>query len=413
VLVGCAGGSKSASPSTETITIAAQQHPAVDALQQLLPTFEKETGIKVNLDILPQEQLNTKVQMAMASNSSDYDVIMIDDMTTGQYAKANWIVPLNKFMNDPKLTDANQFKYNDFLKGFVNALSINNQQYGLPFYGESMVLMYNKDMFAKAHIANPPSTMDELVADAQKLTGNGQYGIALRGARSINWYPWAGFLMAYGGHWLVDNKPTINTPEAIQATQVYANLINKYGPPGGANFDWNQVQLSMQQGQVAMIIDASNFGPRLEDPTQSKVVGKVGYAMVPSGPAGRFPSVYTTGLCIPAGSKHQDAAWKFINWATSQDFQLQSAMIEGRLDVTRQSVWQDPKFQAKYNNQEMVQSSIQSMNEANPDYLPRIPQFSQLSSIVGIAINKVITGTDAKTALDEAQKELEPLFNNQ
>ncbi|KLU59074.1 putative ABC transporter-binding protein precursor [Peptococcaceae bacterium CEB3] len=413
-LAGCGGANTDSSASTAkqvTIHVACQEHPDVDALKELLPSFEKQYGVKVDLNVLPQQQLNTKVEIALASNSSDYDVIMMDDMQTAQYAKAGWIVPLDTFINNTSLTNKSKFNESDFLKGFLKVLAVNGTQYALPFYGESTMLFYNKEMFSKAGISAPPQNMQELEADAAKLTGNGVYGIALRGSRDINWYPWAGFLFAFGGHWLDANgKPTLNSPAAVQATQLYGKLISKYGPPGGASFDWNQVQLSMQQGKAAMIIDASNFGPRLEDPKESKIVGKVGFAMVPAGPAGRFPSVYTAGLAIPKGSKHQADAWKFIEWATSKQTQLESAMKVSRADVTRQSVWEDPAYTQKYNNKDMMQIAVKSMNLANPDYLPRIPQFNKLSSIVGIAVSKVIAGTNAQTAMNQAQDAAIQLF---
>ncbi len=78
-----------------TITAAMQQHTAVDAIKAMLPDFEKQTGIKVKFDILPQEELHSKTELALASNSDQYDVVMMDMMFTTQYAKAGWVAPLD------------------------------------------------------------------------------------------------------------------------------------------------------------------------------------------------------------------------------------------------------------------------------------------------------------------------------
>jgi|HigsolmetaGSP12D_1036236.scaffolds.fasta_scaffold00285_17 multiple sugar transport system substrate-binding protein/sorbitol/mannitol transport system substrate-binding protein len=406
------GASSPAAEPKETveITAAMQQHTAVDAIQAMLPEFEKQTGIKVKFDILPQEELHSKTELALASNSGQYDVIMMDMMFTAQYSKADWLAPLDDLISQNEAT----VQSSDFLSGFYNAFKNDNKTYGLPFYGESTMLMYNKEMFQAAGIANPPSTFDELIADAKKLTKDGKYGIALRGMRGegMNIYVWAGFYNAFGGKWLKDGKPDINSPEAIKATEVYADLVKNYGPPGGANFSWDQVQLALQQGTVAMAIDATNFAPRLESPENSKVVGKIGYAMVPSGPAGSSPSVYTAGLVIPKNSKHIDAAFKFIAWATSKEVQLKTALNGLRGDVTRKSVWEDESFKNKYNYPGWIDVTVKSMDQANPDYRPRIVEWKRMGDRLGIAVSEALAGRDVKAALDAAQKDIETYFQN-
>jgi len=410
---GSAPNSEAASPSakpkeTVEITAAMQQHTAVDAIQAMLPEFEQQTGIKVKFDILPQEELHSKTELALASNSGQYDIIMMDMMFTTQYAKADWLAPLDDLIVKNEAT----VQSSDFLGGFYNAFKNDDKTYGLPFYGESTMLMYNKEMFQAAGIENPPATIDELIADAKTLTKDGKYGIAIRGMRGegMNIYVWAGFYNAYGGKWLKDGKPDMNSPEAIKATEVYADLIKNYAPPGGANFSWDQVQLAMQQGTVAMAIDATNFAPRLESPENSKVVGKVGYAMVPSGPAGASPSVYTAGLVVPKGSKHSDAAFQFIAWATSKDIQLKTAIDGMRGDVTRKSVWEDESYRNKYNYPGWIDVTVQSMDQANPDYRPRIAEWKRMGDRLGIAVSETLAGKDVKSALDAAQKDIEVFF---
>lgn len=391
-----------------TINAAMQQHTAVDAIKEMLPEFEEKTGIKVQFDILPQEELHSKTELALASDSDQYDVIMMDMMFTTQYAQADWVHPLDEMM----AAKASELQADDFMEGFLSAFQTQGKTYGLPFYGESTMLMYNKEMFAEAGIEQPPATMEELVETAKALTKDGKYGIALRGARGegMNIYTWAGFFNAFGGKWLVDGKPYINSEESIRATEVYADLIINYGPPGGANFSWDQVQLAMQQGTVAMAIDATNFAARLENPEQSTVAGKVGYAPVPSGPYGSSPSVYTAGLVIPKGSKHKDAAFEFIVWATSKEIQLRTAIEGMRADATRKSVWEDQSYRDKYNYEGWIDVTIAAMDQADPDYRPRIKEWKRMGDRLGIAISEVLVERDIKTTLDAAQKDIEQFF---
>jgi multiple sugar transport system substrate-binding protein len=390
-----------------TVRVIMQKHPAVDVLQQMIPDFEKQTGLAVELTEIPQDQMNTKVQLSLASGTDDYDVVMLDDMRLGQFKSADWVVSLKPYLSDPAWTDAKKFAYDDFLKGFVASASIGGEPFALPFYGESSFLMYNKDMFAKAGIKAPPATFAELEKDAKLLTKKSanQFGIAMRGQRSINWYMWSGFAYGMGGGWFdASGKPILDKAETVKATDLYGRLLREYGPPGAANFDWNDVQVAMQQGTVAMIIDATNFAPRLEDPTQSKVVGKVGYAMVPAGPSGAFPSIYSAIISIPKTSPNKRAAWEFLKWVTSSQVQLKSALSVGRLDVTRRSVWQDPAFIKKYNTGGgIIAAATSAFDKAIGEYLPRATQFGDVANEIGIAISSVIAGQDAAQAMKSAQ----------
>ena len=405
-----AGDKEGAGPIT--VRAATQKHPAVDALKELLPGFEAG-GYSVELSDIPQDQLNSRVRLSLSAQTDEFDVIMLGHMLIPQYRNAGWIVSLSDFIDDPQHTNPQEFQFDDILGGFVNAASVDGELYAMPFYGESTMLMYNKEMFAAAGLDQPPQTFEELESYARRLTdkaGN-QFGIAMRGRRGINWYPWSGFAYGMGGGWIDSaGRPILNTPETIEATELFSRLISEYGPPGAANFDWNDVQIMMQQGDVAMIIDATNFGPRLENPDDSTVVGQVGYAMVPRGPAGRFPSIYSAALSIPETSSEKDAAWEFLKWSTSTEIQLESAMMVDRLDVTRRSVWNHPDYRERYQLQEMIDTTVTAMDEAIAEYLPRIPEFGDFANILGLAINRVITGDNAATAMADAEAELEAVL---
>lgn len=393
-----------------TINAAVQKHTAIDTLEKLLPEFEKETGIKVNLEVLPQEEMETKVELALASDSDQFDVVMVDQMFIPQYARAGWIEDLGPYIE----TNSDELNMDDFMQGFVDALSYEGKVYGLPVYGESTMLMYNKEMFEEKGINNPPETFEELKEVAEKLTGDGKYGIALRGQRGqgMNVYIWAGFYNAFGGQWLKDGKPDMNSEAAIKATQLYQDLITNYAPEGASTYSWDQVQLAMQQGKVGMVIDATNFATRLEDEENSNVVGKIGYALIPEGPEGRSPSSATRGFSIPVVSKHKEEAFQFIEWALSEDIQLQSALEGQRGDATRISVWESEEFKEKnnYDDGKWIEVAIESMNQAKADYRPRIPEWRNMGDRLGIAISEALAGKDPKQALDEAQEEIKGYF---
>lgn len=400
--------SDGAKKPTVTLHAAMQKHSSVEAVQKLLDQYEKETNVKVEFDVLPQEEIFSKTELALASSSDQYDIIMTENMFIPKYAKAGWLTNLNDFITSSNLD------VDDFSQGFLNSLSKDGNRYAIPFYGESTMLMYNKEIFEQNGITAPPKTYDEMLEVAKQLTKDGKYGIAMRGLRGqgMNVYVWAGFFNGYGGNWFTDGKPTVNSPEAIKSVEVYSELLKNYAPPGGTEFSWDQVQLNIQQGTVAMAIDATNFASRIEDPSNSKVVGKIGYADVPSGPAGFFPSISAWGLGIPKGSKHPQEAFDFIAWVTSKEIQLKTALDGNRADVTRTSVFSDPQYIERYNydDGQWVKTVSNAFNKSNPEYRPPIEQWNQFGDILGISLSAAMAGSTAKDSLDKAQKDIESLL---
>src|SRR4029078_7760769 len=105
-----------------------------------------------------------------------------------------------------------------------------------------------------------------------------------------------------------DAKGNILTdgPEAIAATKMYQTLLTKVAPPGVVGFNWMESVAPSPQGRPAMWIDGVAWAPPLEDPAASRVVGKVGYTLVPAGPKGQYSATYGDGLGIAAPSKNKE-----------------------------------------------------------------------------------------------------------
>ena len=388
--------------SGKTLNVVMQDHSAVDSVINIKNEFEEETGATVNIETLPQTEVISKTQLTLSSQSSDYDVVMFDHKYTTQFAEAGWIASLSDFI------DKENYDTSDYMQGFVNALSYDGKIYGLPFYGESTMLMYNKEMFEKAGIDGAPKTADEFWSACDKLKEAGYDAFACRANRDEgqNVYIWTGFFLGAGADWFdADGNLSINTDEAISGTEAFIKFLSDYSIKGVESYNWDNVQLAFQQGSIAMAIDATNFAARLEDESQSTVVGKVGYSVVPEGLS--VPSTSTWGLGINSASENQDLAWEFIKWCLSSDVQLKTAMDGLRADVTRSSVMNSNDYQEKYNYEEgnWIQVVIDSMNAAPADYEPRINDWASLGDSVATAVSKALDGEDVKTCLDTAQEE--------
>ena len=406
--VGSAQGNQ-ALAGTE-ITVALRSLPETDIIVSRLSEFEEQTGINVRVAQYPEQQLRDKLVQDLSTGAGQFDVIAVDSIIIPEFAEAGWVAPLDDLI--PNATQ--DYDIADISAGARGLLSYKDSLYGLPIYTEVTQLMYRKDLLEEASLA-VPETMDELVAAAEQLTdrANNRYGIALRGLRGfgMNVYTWAGFLHAYGGQFLSENTtPDINNEAGVEATRVYAELTREYGPPGQANFSWDNVQNAFTSGQAAMIIDANNFYTRIEDPTKSNIAGKIGYAVVPAGPNGRFPASYALGFAVsPVGAKteaEKQAATEFILWATSYDMQLAS-IEKGIVSQTRDKVLTSDEYRAAA-NEEWLESTAESLRIANPNYLPQTVAYRTMGDIVGVSVQEVISGQqDAQAALDQAATQVE------
>jgi multiple sugar transport system substrate-binding protein len=387
----------------ETIRVLLEGHSTSDSIKTLLPEFEKQTGIHVQAEIVPYSDLTSKVLLAFSSHSGRYDVVMDDWVHAVGYASAGYITPVDKWMkNDTAFFDAA-----DFVKSYADTLRYKEGYYGLPVYGESTFLMYRKDLFQQYGIA-VPKTFDELTAAAETIkekSGGKVAGITLRGAQGIqNTFAWAAFLWGYGGQWIDNGKSAIASPQAVEATNAFVYILKNYGPIGAANFGWQENRLVFQQGKAAMTIDSTVNGGFNEDPKESTVVGKVGYAPVPTQPGNHFGNsgaLQVHGLYIASASKHQDAAWKFISWATDKQTQMKSVELNPNAGVSSLSAINSDAFNKRYGA--FKDGMLEALKNGNAHYLPTVPQATQIINNTGIALSQALAGTETvESALQQA-----------
>lgn len=392
-----------------TITVALRSLPETDLITSKIQDFEKSTGIKVQVVTFPEQQLRDKLVQDLSTKAGQFTVIAIDSLVIPEFSQADWILPLDNFAQK----EGAKYDLTDISAGARGLLSAQGKLYALPIYAEVTQLMYRKDLFEQAAV-KPPTTIDQLVQVAKKFTNKaaGKYGIAMRGLRGfgMNMYIFSGFLRSYGGQFLTEkNEPNFNTPEGTKALEIYSDILKEFGPPGEANFSWDDVQNAFTTGSVAMILDANNFYTRIEDPKKSGIVGKIGYASVPSGPHGQFPACYSLGFAVSAigakSNEEQQAAAEFIFWATSYDIQMAS-VPNGLVSQTRDKVLNSLEYKARA-NPEWLSSTAESWKIANPDYLPRTVAYRTTGDILGVSVQEAIAGSKSpKDALAEASAQV-------
>ncbi|MFF5074332.1 ABC transporter substrate-binding protein [Micromonospora olivasterospora] len=408
----CSTSGQSSGGDGKTITVLAEDISYTDNIKALLPQFEKETGISVKIETVPYTDQASKILLNFSQKSSAYDVVFTDNVYGTGYYDSKYVEDLSKY--EQSATSYNSF--DKFYPPYIKPMTKDSVTFGLPVYGESTWLMYRKDLFEQYGIAKAPTTMEELLADAKTITeksGGKVAGITLRGANGIqSVYPWSGFLRAFGGDYYgADGKIAVNSPQAVQATAFWADLLKKYGVKGVGNFDWEQNRIAFTQGKAAMTIDATANGPYNEDTKASVVAGKVGYAAVPYAIANppatgnTNNSLNVHALYLSSFSKNKDAAYKFMAWATSEPVQANAVKTTESVGVTLTAVLQGADYRAKYGP--FQDAVLKQLETGNVNYLPSGQSANTIITRVGQSLSQVLAGEQtAQAAMDAAQKDL-------
>ncbi|MET0745771.1 MAG: extracellular solute-binding protein, partial [Microvirga sp.] len=292
-----------------------------------------------------------------------------------------------------------------------------------PFYGESSMVMYRKDLFEKAGLQMPDKpTWDFIKTAAAKITDKGSetYGVCLRG--KAGWGENMAFLTAtansFGARWFDENwKPQFDQPAWKETLTFYVNLMNDAGPPGASSNGFNENLALFNAGKCGMWIDATVAASFVTNPKESKVADKVGFALAPNKGLGKNANwLWAWSLAIPAGSKKVSAAEKFIAWATSKDYLQLVAAKEGWANVppgTRTSLYNNPEYQKAAPFAKLTLESINSANPNQPTVKPvpytgvqyaAIPEFQGIGTQVGQQFSAALSGAmTVDAALQAAQ----------
>lgn len=391
----------------QTINVSLAKQPWSDFITPRIPEFERLTGIKVKLEVLPEDQNRQKLAIAFSSGRGDIDVFGSQRHQEGaKYFAAKWYEPLKSHIANRGLT-APDFDYADFAPQALNDVTISGEVVGIPLYSELQVLAYRKDLLNQAGL-KVPETLDELETAAKKLTdkSKGQYGICLRGKGAATTTIYAGILHSMGGSW-VDAKgdPAFTTPEAIKAFDYYGRMAREYGPPGGTNYHWLQCQSLMASGGAAFWTDSNIFFAPLLDPKKSVVADKLGFTILPAGAGGHKPAGGGWFLSIYSKSAHKDAAWYFIQWAISKNNALNAQLAA--IPTGRVSAWASEEFKKTDKAPELTKATLDSLKlQGTPSWGPPFVAVGEIRDVLGNVVVTAIEGGDTKAAAQKANDQI-------
>ncbi len=413
------------SDGTELVVASVNNDPFM-ALEKHSDEFTKETGIKVKFEILSENEVRAKIQQDVGLGGGNYDLVTLGTTDMATYLNSKWTISLDDEF--AKMNDADKKTYNtdDIFPSVLQSCKdvTTGKLAALPFYSESTMICYNKEIFDALNLKMPDNpTWDDIKDLAQKCdgyTGNGYNnvaGIAIRGKSGYgeNQYIFSSIMNSFGGQYYdKDWNTTYDSEEVRNAWKYYKDLLG-YAEDSPTTCGYTECLNLFAQGQAAIYYDATVSAGTFEADA-SAVKGKVGYAPAPSEKAALSSTIGGWGMAITAGSKHQDEAFKFLTWATSSDYIKLVGDSDGWTTVpsgTRKSLYTNTSYTAVAPFAEMTAKSIENAKFDHPAIgetpyvgtsLPNLPEYSSWGTTLGEELSAYVAGSeDLDTAIGKCK----------
>ncbi|MFE6760920.1 ABC transporter substrate-binding protein [Streptomyces sp. NPDC057689] len=417
-VTGCGGGSSSgggSNDSPKTLTYwASNQGPSIEADKKILTPelkkFEKQTGIKVKLEVVPWADLLNRILAATTSGQGP-DVLNIGNTWSASLQATGALLPWNK-ENFDAIGGRDRFVDS----AVASAGAEGKDPAAVPLYSLAYALYYNKKSFAEAGIEKPPATWDELVADGKKLSKDGKWGLGAEGSNlSNNIHQTFVLGQQHGADFFdADGKPTFTSDGAVAAVKQYIDFMakDKIIAPGNAEYAQNQSLTDFAKGKTAMVLwqaAASTFASQGMKPEDW------GAAPVPvaSGTPGQGKNtnsmVAGINMAVFKNTKNIDGAKKFVKFMTSDAEQKLLNKTYGSIPPVK-TAQADEAFSAP--DLAVLRDTL--AKSAAP--LPQVPNESQFETAVGTAVKELwadaaagrpVTTESVKARLEKAQQTMQ------
>ena len=372
--------------------------PHADDQAELLKEFEKSTGIKVRMDAIDYGQLRQKQILNMGGKTRAYDLVWAQEVWLPEYVAAGYLRPLDEYVKDEAL-GGKDFDFGDFQPSLVKIATVAGKLYGLPTFVQTPLMVYNQEMLGKAGVP-APKTWEETLSAAKKLHDKGT-GIALPAKQGLAAVDiWIALDRSNKGDYFDPaGKLKLVTPENIETAKFWKDLSN-VSMRGSTNWHFDDVNKAIEFGQADLGITISGLVGALEDPKESKVAGKLGYAALPykNRP---FGTLSVWNWCVTADGKHPREAYQLAAWLTSKATERKLSQKNGQISA-RQSVLKDPELIAK-------SPWLPAVSEAltNAGTQPRTKNAPKLMDAMESALSRIAAGNaDPQKELETVQAQL-------
>jgi multiple sugar transport system substrate-binding protein len=376
-----------ASAEVTKITIQTNQSPWVEAYKKLILDYTKETGVQVDVRVLPYAEMRPALVADIQASNRTYDVYQYDELFAHEFAANKWIKPFKEvdpnFKLDPNIGSYENFIYWNAAKKFSDP---KGDVMSMPLNGNTNVFLYRKDIYEKLNL-KVPTTWDEALANAAKIKSADlvKYPYIMRtqaaSSGSSVTFDYTHILASYGGKYFnkegEDWNPIVKSKEGIAAATTMRNLV-KYGPSATNTIGQAQVIAAMLAGDAAQGHTVFAAANQMNNPALSKVAGKIGFAVMPKGCATCNPGIVsgTFGLSVPVGltAEREKASYNYINWILSKKAQIKFAEYGGI--PTRTDVIADANLTAVQRDYLDVYQKGMNFVSANVRYLFSVPMLT-------------------------------------
>lgn len=343
------------------------------------------------------------MDVELSTGSSAYDVVNVTFIYSGRWVGSGWVTPLVDFINDPAKTPAG-WDASDFLSGATAAFKNKKGQLcAIPWIADVFMAGASRYDLIQREGLTMPNTLAEVETMAKAIhKKSGIPAMVCENHYGWTYIPW---LQGMGGNVFKappdDLTPTLDSPEAIAAADLFGKLIREYGPDGAVSMTYEQVLAMLKQARVNYSPNNQTFLAQMAQ-KEAKSAATCGFSMCPAGPAGRFPGVAAHGWGIPTGSKQKDAAWEFITWSMSRELNMRMFTEKKYTAVTRRSIIESPSFKdsQNLNGFDVAKIYLDTIEQAGRGYMAyrTVPVFPQIDREIDTAIQSIIT--QQKTAAE-------------
>ncbi|MGW4299546.1 ABC transporter substrate-binding protein [Streptomyces sp. NPDC004646] len=413
----CGGGTSGgdeANGSSKTLTYWASNQGASIAvdkkvLQPELDKFEKQTGIKVKVEVVPWSDLLNRILTAATSGQGP-DVLNIGNTWSASLQATGALLPWDA-KNFEKIGGRDRFV--DSALGSTGATG--KDPAAVPLYSMSYALYYNKQIFADAGISKPPATWDELIADGKKIRAKGKSPLGAEGSNvSENIHHVFVFAKQHGADFFgTDGKPDFTNPKVVDAVKQYVDLMakDKVIPAGNAEYAQNQSVSDFAKGKQAMLLWQS-AAANLKSQGMSDDAYGIAPVPVQSGKPGTGTQVNSMvagiNLAVFKDSHNLDGATQFVKFMTSDGEQKILNKAYSSIPPVK-AAQQDPAFSAP------ATVVLKDTLATSATALPQVANESQFETAVGTAVKdlfadaaagRAVTTASVKAKLEKAQQQM-------
>jgi len=396
VLAGCSKGSSE--KASGEINIFLIPSPSSTSIQSFIPEFEKQTGIKVNFSETPYGEAHQKQLLSYQQKAGAYDIAQFDNSFLAPFCQAKAMLPLDSYLKDSK-----EYAIDDFSQAQQDYGKCKGETLGLTLSTEPMIQWYRTDIYEKLGLT-PAKTWDEYYNNAKKIQSSGSGGQIMGFGPNVSWW-WMTLVWSFGGKLYDDNlNPTVNSKEAIAATDYLKKLI-AVSPKGAITANGDDVTSRFLGEDIGAMLNYSGYYGMALDEKINKNKGKIGTAPMPVG-AADITHLAGWNIGIPSDAKNPTAAWKFLEFVLGKT-NAKAYLQSGAAAIGRQSIINDAELVAT--NPYLPQLNISPSSRV--ERYPQIAVWPEFETAAIDAVSQVLTGKQkTQAALDALNEKLKSIL---